>query len=91
MTEPHETFRREALTAFLETRVDEGFTIESRTPYSGDPWAPSRSWSMLAAFPQGKFCPAGQVARVDVDGKKGDDVAGRAAPQLTDYLLVDRR
>jgi hypothetical protein len=67
MTEPHETFRREALTAFLETRVDEGFTIESRTPTQAI-LAPSRSWSMLARFRKGNS-PGRQVVSVDVAGK----------------------
>jgi hypothetical protein len=66
MTEPHETFRRDALTAFLETRVDEGFTIESRTPTQAI-LVPSRSWSMLARFRKAN-APGRQVVQVDVDG-----------------------
>ena len=64
--EPQETFRRDALTAFLETRVDEGFTIESRTPTQAIV-VPARSWSPLARFRKAD-APGRQVVQVDVDG-----------------------
>jgi hypothetical protein len=66
MAEANETFRRDALTAFLETRVDEGFTIESRTPTQAI-LAPARSWSPLARFRKAET-PGRQVVQVDVDG-----------------------
>ena len=61
-----ETFRRDALTAFLETRVDEGFTIESRTPTQAIV-VPARTWSLLARFRKADT-PGRQVVQVDVDG-----------------------
>ena len=61
-----ETFRRDALTAFLETRVDEGFTIESRTPTQAIV-VPARTWSLLARFRKADS-PGRQVVQVDVDG-----------------------
>jgi hypothetical protein len=66
MTAPHETFRRDALTAFLETRVDEGFTIESRTPTQAI-LVPARSWSVLSRFRK-TGSPGRQVVSVDVAG-----------------------
>ena len=62
MAEANETFRRDALTAFLETRVDEGFTIESRTPTQAI-LAPARSWSPLARFRKVET-PGRQVVQV---------------------------
>lgn len=67
MTEAHETFRRDALTAFLESRVDEGFTIESRTPTQAI-LAPARTWSPLRRFRKTE-APGRQVVQVDVSGK----------------------
>ncbi len=67
MTESNETFRQDALTAFLETRVDEGFTIESRTPTQAI-LVPTRSWSLLARFRKADS-PGRQVVSVDVDGE----------------------
>ena len=66
MTEANETFRRDALTAFLESRVGEGFTIESRTPTQAI-LAPARSWSPLARFRKTET-PGRQVVQVDVNG-----------------------
>ena len=66
MTEANETLRRDALTAFLESRVDEGFTIESRTPTQAI-LAPARSWSPLGRFRKSE-APGRQVVQVDVDG-----------------------
>ena len=67
MAEANETFRQDALTAFLETRVDEGFTIESRTPTQAI-LVPARSWSLLARFRKADT-PGRQVVEVDVTGK----------------------
>jgi hypothetical protein len=66
VTEAHETFRRDALTTFLESRVDEGFTIESRTPTQAI-LVPARNWSLLARFRKGE-APGRQVVSVDVSG-----------------------
>ncbi len=66
VTEANETFRRDALTVFLESRVDEGFTIESRTPTQAI-LAPARTWSPLARFRKSKS-PGRQVVEVDVNG-----------------------
>ena len=67
MSEANETLRRDALTAFLETRVGEGFTIESRTPTQAI-LVPTRSWSLLARFRRAGS-PGRQVVQVDVDGE----------------------
>jgi len=65
--ESQEIFRRDALTAFLETRVDEGFKIESRTPTQAIV-VPARSWSLLARFRKAET-PGRQVVSVDVTGQ----------------------
>jgi hypothetical protein len=65
--ESQENFRKDALTAFLETRVDEGFRIESRTPTQAIV-VPARSWSLLARFRKADS-PGRQVVQVDVDGQ----------------------
>jgi hypothetical protein len=65
--ESQENFRRDALTAFLETRVDEGFRIESRTPTQAIV-VPARSWSLLARFRK-TDSPGRQVVQVDVSGQ----------------------
>jgi hypothetical protein len=65
--DPQENFRRDALTAFLETRVDEGFQIESRTPTQAI-LVPARSWSLLARFRKADS-PGRQVVEVDVAGQ----------------------
>jgi hypothetical protein len=65
--ESQENFRRDALTAFLETRVGEGFRIESRTPTQAIV-VPAHSWSLLARFRK-TDSPGRQVVQVDVDGQ----------------------
>lgn len=70
MTEPidqHEEIRKNALTAFLEARVSEGFRIETRTATHAIIAPATRSFSFLDRFRKSSG-DAREVVAVDVDG-----------------------
>jgi hypothetical protein len=71
MTTPddaREQIRKDALTAFLEARVGEGFRIETRTDTHAIIAPPDRGWSLLDRLRKAK-APARQVVAVDEHGE----------------------
>jgi hypothetical protein len=80
MTRPsdsQEEHRREALTAFLDARVSEGYHIETRTDTHAIIAPPHKGRSFLNRLRKPKV-PARQVISVDSDG----NVTMRAAEPL---------
>jgi len=71
MTRPsdsQEELRKSALTAFLDTRVSEGFRIETRTDTHAIIGPADRDWSFLDRLRKAKP-PARQVISVDQNGE----------------------
>jgi len=71
MTSPHELreeTRKNALTAFLEARVGEGFRVETRTDTHAIIVPADRGWSFLNPFKKGGVRER-QVISVDVNGE----------------------
>lgn len=66
--DPHEQIRKDALTAFLEARVGEGFVIETRTDTHAIIGPPARGGSFLGRFRKAKVA-ARQVVSVDEHGE----------------------
>jgi hypothetical protein len=63
-----EEIRKNALTAFLEERVREGFRIETRTDTHAIIVPADRAWSFLDRFRKAK-APVRQVISVDEHGE----------------------
>jgi hypothetical protein len=71
MTRPsdsREEIRKNALTAFLQARVGEGFRIETRTDTHAIMVPADRGWSFLDRLRKAK-APARQVISVDEHGE----------------------
>ena len=66
--EPHEEIRKDALTAFLDARVREGFEIETRTDTHAIIAPAAQGRSLLDRFRKAKV-PARQVVSVDEHGE----------------------
>jgi hypothetical protein len=68
LDDSREESRRDALSAFLEARVDEGFRVESRTDTQAIIAPAEQRWSFLGRFRK-SGAPARQVISVDAHGE----------------------
>ena len=76
-SDPREEVRKDALTAFLEARVREGFVVETRTDTHAIIAPATRGRSFLSRFRRANV-PARQVISVDEHG----EVTMRPAEEL---------
>jgi hypothetical protein len=67
-SDSREELRKNALTAFLDARVSEGYRIETRTDTHAIIAPADRGWPFLVRLRKAKT-PARQVISVDQDGK----------------------